>query len=120
MLPLTELDHSRQGLQNVMEGGVKQASSPHVRVNGHRSTTLTWNAPTYQEVPALNLEGWPYTFKAAKQKMTEDEVMLYKIKWGVYIIPLRNTPHLTIYIDSCYTYFKLIVTVLHTRKLLYK
>ena len=52
--------------------------------------------------------------------MTEHKVVFYKIKWGVYIRPLRNTPHLTIYIDSCYTYLKLIVTVVHTRKLLYK
>ena len=119
MLPLTELGHGRQGQQNQM-GGVKWASSPHVGVKGHRSTTLMQNAPTYQQVPTLNLKGWLYTLQSSQAEMTEHEVMLFKRKWGVYIRPLRNTPHLTIYTDSCYTYFKLIVTVVHTRKLLYK
>ena len=119
MLPITELGHGRQGQQTGM-GGVKQASSPCVGVKGPRSTTSTLNAPTYWEVPTPNLEGWPYTLQSSQAETTEHKVMLYKIKWGVYIIPLRNTPHLTIYIDSCYTYFKLIVTVVHTRKLLYK
>ena len=51
--------------------------------------------------------------------MTEHEVVLFKIKGGGYTCrPLGNTPHLTIYIDSCYTYYKVIVTVVHTRKLL--
>ena len=101
-------------------GGVKWASSPHVGVKGHGSTTLMLNAPTYQEVPTLNLEAWHYTLQSSQAEMTEHKVMLYKIEQGVYIRPLRNTPHLTIYIDSCYTYFKLIVTVVHTRKCLYK
>ena len=104
----------------VTEWGVKWGSCPHVGVKGHRSTTLMWNAPTYGEVPTLNLEGWLYALQSSQVEMTELKVMLYKIKWGVYIIPLRNTPHLTIYINSCYTYLKLIVTVVHTRKLLYK
>ena len=91
-----------------------------VGVKGHRSTTSMQNAPTYQEVPTPNLEGQLYTLQSSQARMTEHEVMLYKIKWGVYIRPLRNTPHLIICIDSCYTFFKLIVTVVHTRKLLYK
>ena len=57
MLPLTELGHGRQGQQNEM-GGVKQASSPHVGVEGQRSTTLTQNAPTYREIPTPILEGF--------------------------------------------------------------
>ena len=37
------------GKANQMKwGGVKWASSLHVGVEGHWSTTLTWNAPTYQ------------------------------------------------------------------------
>ena len=44
--------------------------------------------------------------------------MLYKINGGCTQYPYEVPPHLTIYIDSCYTYFKLIVTVVHTRKLL--
>ena len=79
MLPLTELGHGRQGQQNVM-GGVKWASSPHVRVKDHRSTTLTQNALTYQEVPTSNLEGWLYTLQSSQAEMTEHEVVLFKIK----------------------------------------
>ena len=81
MLPLTELGHSRQGQQNVM-GGVKWARSPHVKVKGHRPTTLTQNVPTYQEVPTPNLEGWLYTLQSSQAEMTEHEVMLFKIKQG--------------------------------------
>ena len=83
MLPLTELGHGRQVQQNEM-GGVKWASSPHVGVKGHRSTTLTQNAPTYQEVPTLNLEGWLYTLQSSQAEMTEHEVMLFKRKRGMY------------------------------------
>ena len=60
MLPLTELGHGRQGQPN-KKGGVKWASSPHVGVEGHWSTTAMWNAPTYQEVPKPIMEGWLYT-----------------------------------------------------------
>ena len=56
----------------------------------------------------------------SQAERTEHKVMLFKRKRGrgTYT-PLRNTPHLTIYTDSCYTYFGLIATVVHTRKLLY-
>ena len=99
---------------------MKWASNPCVGVKGQGSTTLMLNAPTYREVPTPNLEGWLSTLQSSQAEMTEQEVVLYEIKWGVYIRPLTNTPHLTIYTDSCYTYFKLIVTVIHTRKPLYK
>ena len=35
------------GKANKLMGGVKWASSPRVRVKGHRSTTSMRNAPTY-------------------------------------------------------------------------
>ena len=51
--------------------------------------------------------------------LTEHEVMLLQRMGGdVHTDPLK-TLHLTINTDCCYTYFKLIVTVVHTRKLLY-
>ena len=84
MLPLTELGHGRQGQQNEM-GGVKWASSPHVRVEGQSSTTSMQNAPTYREVPTPILEGWLYTLQSSQAEMTEHEVVLFKIKRGVYI-----------------------------------
>ena len=118
MLPLTELGHRRQGQQNEM-GGVKWASSPHVGMEGQRSNTSMWNAPTYREVPTPILDGF-IPFKAAKQKQQSTRSCSLKEKGGCTYRPLRNTPHLTIYTDSCYTYFKLIVTVVHTRKLLYE
>ena len=65
--------------KNIMEGEVKWASCPHVRVKGHRSTTLMQNAPTYREVPTLNLEGWLYTLQSSQAEMTEHKVELYKI-----------------------------------------
>ena len=43
------------------QGGVKQASGPHVGVEGHWSSTLMQNAPTYREVPTLIMEGQLYT-----------------------------------------------------------
>ena len=116
MLPLTELGHDKQGQPNEM-GGVKWASSPCVRMESHWSTTSMQNAPTYQEVPILIMEGWHYTLQSSKAEMTEHEVMLLERKRGVHI-PLRNTPLLTITTDSWYTYFELIVMVVHTRKLL--
>ena len=124
MLPLTELGHGRQGQPNEM-GGVKWASSPHVGMEGHWSTTLMQNAPTHQEVPTPIMEGWHYTLQSSQTKMTEHEVMLLKRKRGDTYRPLRNTPLLTTITDSWYTYFELIVTVLlivtvvHTRKLLW-
>ena len=51
-------------------GGVKWASSPHVGMESQRSTTLMQNAPTYQEVPALTMEGWLYTLQSSQAKMT--------------------------------------------------
>ena len=91
MLPLTELGHGRQGQQNEM-GGVKWASSPHVRVEGQRSTTSMQNAPTYQEVPTPILEGWLYTLQSSQAEMTEHEVMLFKRKRGVYIQTPKKYP----------------------------
>ena len=92
-------------------GGVKWASSLCVRMEGHWSTTLMWNAPTYQEVPTLIMEGWHYTLQSSQAEMTEHEVMLLKRKRGVHIYPLGNTPLFAITTDSWYTYFELIVTV---------
>ena len=87
MLPLTELGHGRQGQPNEM-GGVKWASSPHVGVESHWSTTSMQNAPTNREIPTLIMEGWHYTLRSSQTKMTENEVMLLKRKrWGTYIPP---------------------------------
>ena len=85
MLPLTELHHGWQGQPNEMEGRVKWASSQHVRMEGQRSTTSMQNAPTYQEVPTLILEGWHSTLQNSQAEMTEHEVTLFKRKRGVYI-----------------------------------
>ena len=60
MLPLTELGHGRQGQPN-KKGEVKQASSPHVGVEGQWFTTTMQNAPTYREVPTPIIEEWLYT-----------------------------------------------------------
>ena len=84
MLPLTELGHGRQGQINEM-GGVKWASSPRVGMEGQRSTTSMWNAPTYQEVPTPIMEGWHCTLQSSHTETTEHEVMLFKRKRGVYI-----------------------------------
>ena len=65
MLPLTELGHGRQGQINEM-GGVKWASNPHVRVEGHGPITLMQNAPTHQEVPTLIIEGWHHTLQSSQ------------------------------------------------------
>ena len=51
-------------------------------------------------------------------EMTEHEVMLLQRMGGVHTDPLK-TIHLTINTDSHYTYSKLIMTVVHRRKLLY-
>ena len=117
MLPLTELGHGRQGQPNKM-GGVKWASSLHVGVEGHWFTTLMWNASTYREVPTPIMEGQHYTLQSSQAEMTEHEVMLLKRKRGGIYVPLGNTPLLTVTTDSWYTCFVLIVTVVHTRKLL--
>ena len=45
----------------IKRGGVKWASSPHVGVEGHWSTTMMQNAPTDREVPTPIMEGWLYT-----------------------------------------------------------
>ena len=52
------------------------------------------------------------------EKTEHEVVLLQRMGGGVYTDPLK-TLHLTINTDSCYTYSKLIVTVVHTRKLLY-
>ena len=72
-------------------GGVKWASSPHVRMEGHWSTTLTWNAPTYREVPTPIMRGWLHTLQSSQAEMTEHEVMLFKRKGGNILTP-KNTP----------------------------
>ena len=66
---------------------VKQASSPHVGMEDQRSTTSTWNAPTYQEVPTPILEGWLYTLQSSQAEITEHKVMLFKRKRGVHTDP---------------------------------
>ena len=71
MLPLTELGHGRQGQPN--GGGVKWESSPHVRMESQRSTTLTQNALTYLEVPTPTMEGWLYTLQSNQAKMTANQ-----------------------------------------------
>ena len=76
------------------------------------------NAPTYQEVPTPIMEGQLYTLQSSQTEMTGHEVMLLKEKGGDTYIPLGNTPLLTITTVSWYTYFELIVTIVHTRKLL--
>ena len=70
-----------QGQTNEM-GAVKRANSPCVRMEGHWSTTSMWNAPTYQEVPTLIMEGWLHTLQSSQAEMTEHEVVLFKKKKG--------------------------------------
>ena len=71
------------GKANQMKWGeVKQASSLHVGMEGHWSTTLMRNAPTYREVPTLIMEGQHYTLQSSQAKMTEHEVVLLKRKRG--------------------------------------
>ena len=47
-------------------------------------------------------------------EMTEHEVMLLQRMGGVHMDPLK-TLHLTINTDSHYTYFKLVMTIVHMR-----
>ena len=56
------------GKANQMKWGVKWASSPCVRVEGHWSTTSMWNAPTHQEVPTPIVEGQYYTLQSSQTK----------------------------------------------------
>ena len=91
MLPLTELGHGRQGQQNEM-GGVKWASSQHVGMESQWSTTLMWNAPTYQEVPTPIMEGWFHTLQSSQAEATEHKVVLFKRKRGVYIQTPKKYP----------------------------
>ena len=113
------------GKANQMEGGVKRESSPHVGMESQRSTTSTQNAPTYQEVPTLTMEGWCYALQSNQAKVTANQkkhsMRSCSLKeWGdVYTDPLKQTIHLTINRDSRQTHFKLIMTVVHMRKLLY-
>ena len=96
MLPLTELGHSRQGQPNEMEGGVKQASSPCVRMESQRSTTLMQSAPTYQEVPTPDYGGMAlYPSKQpskndSQAETTEHEVMLLQRMGGCTYGPPKN------------------------------
>ena len=53
----------------------------------------------------------------SQAEMTEHEAMLLQRIGGVHTDPLK-TLHLTINTNSCYTYSKLVMTVVHTRKLL--
>ena len=52
--------------------------------------TLMQNAPTYQEVPTLTMEGWLYTLQSSQAKMTAKQKQQstrsgsFK-EWGVYI-----------------------------------
>ena len=86
MLPLTELGHSRQGQPNEM-GGVNWASSLHVGMEGHWSTTSMWNAPTYREVPTPIMEGRHYTLQSSQAEMMEHQVILLERKRGVHMDP---------------------------------
>ena len=63
-------------------GRVKWASSPHVRMEGHWSTNLMQNDPTYQEVSTLIMEGWHCTLQSSQVETTEHEVMLLERKRG--------------------------------------
>ena len=113
------------GKANQMEGGVKWESSPHVGMESQRSTTLTQNAPTYREVPTLTMEGWLYTLQSNQAKMTANQKRQSMRSCSlqrmgvVHTDPLKQTIHLTINIDSHQTHSKLIMTVVHMRKLLY-
>ena len=71
------------------QGGVKWASSPHVRMKGHWSTTSMQNAPTYQEVPTPIKEGWHSTLQSSQAKMTEHEVVLLERKGGYIETPKK-------------------------------
>ena len=71
------------------------------------------------------MEGWFYTLQAAKQRndsqLEKQSMRSCSFKeWGVCVDtdPLK-TLHLTINTDSRYIYSKLIMTVVHTMKLLY-
>ena len=90
--PKEECSHSLSwvmaGKANQLKwGAVKWASSPCVRMEGHWSTTLMQNAPTYQEVPAPIMEGWHRTLQSSQAEMMEHEVMLLERKRGVHIDP---------------------------------
>ena len=76
------------GKANKMKwGGVKWASSPHVGMEGQRSTTSMQNAPTYREVPTPIMEGWLHTLQSSQAEMTEHKVVLFKRKRGVHTDP---------------------------------
>ena len=97
--------------------------------NGQAVHMLGWRAkglplPSRMLLPTERYLHWFWRdgfipFKAAKQKWQSTRSCSLKEKRGCTYRPLRNTPHLTIYTDSCYTHFELIVTVVYTRKLLY-
>ena len=66
MLPLTDLGHGRQGQPN--GGGSEMGKQPPCWMESQRPTTPTQNAPTYQEVPTLTMEGWFYTLQISQAK----------------------------------------------------
>ena len=111
------------GKANQTDGGVKWESSPHVGMESQRSTTPMRNAPTYlREVPTPTMEGWLYTLQSSQAKMTANQkrqsMRSCSLKeCGVCAYRPPKTIHLTINRDSCQTHSKLIMTVVHTRKL---
>ena len=97
---------------NQMKWGEWNGQAAHV--SGWRATGLPlWHGmllPTERYLHWLWRDGF-IPFKAAKQKWQSMRLCSLKEKGGCTCRPLRNIPHLTIYTDSCYTHFKLIVTV---------
>ena len=70
------------------------------------------------------MEGWLYTLQSNQAKVTANQkrqsTRSCSLKeWGVHMDPLKQTIHLTINRDSHQTHSKLIMTVVHTRQLLY-
>ena len=94
------------GKANQMKWGKWNGQVAHVL--GWRAIglpTSMWNSPPYWEVPTLIMEGWHYTLQSSQTKMTEHEVVLLKDKGG-YIYAPKDIPHLTMTMDSWYTYFE--------------
>ena len=114
MLPLTELDHGRQGQINEM-GGVKQVSNLSVQVKGQLVYHLNVECScpprgTYTDYRGVAL--YPSEQPDYKQQCRRSCFL----KQGGIHGPLKNTPPSTITADNWYTYFELIVTVIDTRK----
>ena len=117
MLPLTELGHSRQG-QQTKQRGSEMGKQPMCQGEGPKVYHFDMECSYLPRGTYIDFGGMAYALQSSQTETTEHEVMLFKRKGGYTYRPLGNTPHLTIYIDSCYTYCKLIVTVVHTKKLL--